>query len=65
MEILDNGKYGVLVPVGDKEKMAEAIIQSLNGLERHRNMTKEFNKNELYKYRLEYAADRYLKILLG
>lgn len=29
-EILANGKYGELVPVGDIEKMAEAIIQTLN-----------------------------------
>ena len=29
-EILDNGKYGKLVPVGDAKKMAEAIIEVLN-----------------------------------
>jgi glycosyltransferase involved in cell wall biosynthesis len=28
-EILDEGEYGSLVPVGDSEKMAEAIISSL------------------------------------
>lgn len=28
-EILDNGKYGKLVPVGDAEKMAKAIIETL------------------------------------
>jgi len=28
-EILENGKYGILVPVGDAKKMAEAIIRVL------------------------------------
>lgn len=30
-EILDNGKYGDLVPVGDSELMAEAILRVLSG----------------------------------
>lgn len=29
-EILDNGKYGKLVPVGDYEKMAEAILETID-----------------------------------
>jgi glycosyltransferase involved in cell wall biosynthesis len=30
-EILDNGKYGELVPVGDADAMAQAILQVLSG----------------------------------
>jgi glycosyltransferase involved in cell wall biosynthesis len=29
-EILENGRYGYLVPVGDHQAMAEAIINTLN-----------------------------------
>ncbi len=55
-EILDNGKYGKLVPVGDAEKMAEAIIETLNsdydpltGIER----AKQFSINDAVNHYMD------------
>jgi len=49
-EILENGKYGILVPVGDAEKMAEAIIKVLTEgkfsqklIEKSKKKAKEFS----------------------
>lgn len=36
-EILCNGKYGTLVPVGDHHAMAEALLRTLDGPVRHNN----------------------------
>lgn len=59
-EILENGKYGKLVKVGDYEALAEAIIQTLNS-ENNRNALKERAKD----FSVSDIAKEYLQVLLG
>ena len=55
-EILDNGKYGILTPVGDVEKMSSSILRGLNDKElrkqlkelSHERITK-FSDSEIFK----------------
>lgn len=56
-EILDNGRLGELVPVGDTELLAEAILRSLH----HHGLSSEL---ELVwqKYGAELATTRYLEV---
>ena len=57
-EILEGGRYGALVPVGNIEAMAKAICTALDGahdLERLKTRAAEFS--------LERAADQYLAVL--
>lgn len=60
--ILDNGKYGRLVPLGDKQALQTQIKQILNG-----EIT--FDKKELIKrgneFSVEKIAQRYLDEILG
>ncbi len=59
-EILENGKYGRLVPVGDAGALAKGIIATLDGStnsEGLRHRAKEFAYNDI--------ADQYLEILHG
>ncbi len=56
-EILDHGKYGSLVPVGDVEGLANSILQALNGTEdrsRFRHRAQDFS--------LESAVQQYLDL---
>lgn len=62
-EILKNGKYGILIPVGDYKKMAEAIIRFL----KDKALRKKYSK--LAYERVKYFSERkmlqkYKKILL-
>lgn len=57
-EILNNGEFGMLVPVGDEMALAEAMLQSLNkahDTEKLINRAKDFSP--------EISASRYLKLL--
>lgn len=57
-EILEDGRWGRLVPVGDVDALAEAIVTTLDETE-HPDVVaraKEFNVN--------YAVENYLKVLL-
>jgi glycosyltransferase involved in cell wall biosynthesis len=58
-EILDKGKYGKLVPVGDVEAMEKAIIETLHNL--------KLSADELQKrashFSVERATDRYLQLI--
>ena len=56
-EILENGKWGKLVPVSDEMAMAEAICETLRG---DSQVDTTIRANE---FRLEYAVDSYLKVL--
>lgn len=57
MEILDGGKYGHLVPVGDAGALAQAILQSLRG--DHRKPPDEW----LEQFRVEPVIQQYLEIM--
>lgn len=60
-EILENGRWGRLVPTGNSEELANAMMQalesSLNDLPKGRERAMEFN--------YECAVDSYLRILLN
>lgn len=56
-EILADGKYGYLTPVGDSNALAEAILQVLVG------NPKPVSTVWLDQFRLEVATDRYLQVL--
>ncbi len=64
-EILADGKYGTLVPVGNREILAEAIKEALSNLESHKQMTLNFQKDAMYQFKREYAAEKYLDVLLS
>jgi glycosyltransferase involved in cell wall biosynthesis len=40
-EVLGNGKYGILTPVGDEEKMAEAMIELLSNKKRYNHFARK------------------------
>lgn len=56
-EILADGKYGDLTPVGDSNKMAEAILNVLAG------ETKKVDSHWLEQFTLKTCAAKYLKTL--
>ncbi len=59
-EILENGKYGRLIPVGDSEALAEGILAALNSStssEGLRRRAKEFSYDSI--------GDQYLALLHG
>ncbi|HBB31514.1 MAG TPA: glycosyl transferase [Cyanobacteria bacterium UBA8803] len=56
-EILDNGKYGELVPVGDSDMMAEAILRVLSG------ESKPVDSGWLEQFTLETSVKKYLEVL--
>ncbi len=57
-EILDNGKYGYLVPVKDPEKMSRAIINTLK-----KPPSSDFLKKAVKRYDLKNSIQAYLKAL--
>jgi glycosyltransferase involved in cell wall biosynthesis len=59
MEILQGGKYGHLVPVGDVSALAQAILLSLRG--DHREPPKEW----LDQFKVEPVVQQYLNIING
>lgn len=58
-EILNYGKYGDLVPVGDSQVMAQAIVKVLSG------NTNSVDSAWLNKFKLETGTKQYLDILLS
>ncbi|MCA1995460.1 MAG: glycosyltransferase, partial [Coleofasciculus sp. S288] len=56
-EILDDGKYGSLVPVGDSKAIAEAILSVLSG------NSKPVNLAWIDNFTLKNSTDKYLEIL--
>jgi len=59
-EILGGGRFGALVPVGDSDRLAEAVEQVLGGALRF-----ESPRLHLRQFNIENVADRYLEVLLG
>lgn len=58
-EILDGGKYGVLVPVGDEDALAQAILQGLEG--RIPTAPPEW----LQQFEENHIVEQYLRVLEG
>jgi glycosyltransferase involved in cell wall biosynthesis len=56
-EILDDGKYGWLVPVANSQLMAEAIVSVLSG------SSKVTDANWLKQFTIETASEQYLNVL--
>jgi glycosyltransferase involved in cell wall biosynthesis len=59
-EILDHGRYGPLVPVGDDAAMAEAMARMLDA-----PPDREFLLRRGSTFTVERAADAYLDALFG
>jgi len=59
-EILEEGKYGALVPVGDARELAKAIMKALVDTSQ-----REIIKAKLYEFSLESAVGKYMDVLLG
>ena len=57
-EILDDGQYGKLVPVGDSEAMAEAIIDTLES-----RLNKEYLQQRAADFSSEKMVEQYQKII--
>ncbi|CUU37483.1 MAG: glycosyltransferase [Armatimonadetes bacterium] len=57
-EILDGGRYGALVPVGDAEAMARAIVRAL------REPPEPVPAEWLQQFELDQVAQQYLNLLL-
>jgi glycosyltransferase involved in cell wall biosynthesis len=57
-EILENGRYGRLVPVGDPQALAAAMAASLAG-----TPDREFLRARGAEFSVERAADQYLQLL--
>lgn len=58
-EILDNGKYGLLVPPGDEDALAKAMIQALN-----HPIRSETLKTRAEDFTVDTICDRYLRFLI-
>ena len=56
-EILDNGKFGKLVPVGDVNALAQAIITAL------RQEKPKVDRNAWQRFEFDWAVNAYLKII--
>ena len=56
-EILDYGKYGDLVPVGDTQALAEGILRVLSG------EIKSVDSKWLEQFTIKSITSRYLEIL--
>jgi glycosyltransferase involved in cell wall biosynthesis len=59
-EILGNGRFGRLVPVGDAPAMASAILESLAG-----NHQPDRLRSRAAEFSIERTSQRYLELLLG
>ncbi|MDJ0634991.1 MAG: glycosyltransferase [Xenococcaceae cyanobacterium MO_188.B29] len=56
-EILDCGQYGYLVPVGDQQAIADAIVKVLSG------QSQSLDSNWLEQFKLESVTKKYMNIL--
>jgi len=58
-EILENGKYGKLVPVDDVEALAKAIVETLDN-----PISQEILKERASHFSVEKAVEKYLELIL-
>ena len=61
-EILDNGRYGRLVPVGDHEALAKAILDALDNPDSPADRQTRIQR--AMEFSVDAAVDKYLKVLL-
>ena len=61
-EILDNGRYGRLVPVGDHEALAKAILDTLDNPDFPAD--RQTRLQRAMEFSVDAAVDKYLKVLL-
>lgn len=59
-EVLDGGRYGTLVPVGDEAALARAMLAALGAPRRSDEL-----RARAQAFHVDRAADRYLGVLLG
>lgn len=59
-EILDNGRWGTLVKVGDETALAKALTMAIQNPQRKRNLS-----HRAQKYQPSVIANRYLEVALG
>jgi glycosyltransferase involved in cell wall biosynthesis len=59
-ELLDHGRYGQLVPVGDDAALAQAILQTLRA-----PYDRKLQQKRAEDFSIDAIADQYLEILLG
>ena len=59
-EILDNGKYGTLVPVGDSEALKEAIYAV-----KDQNVQPDHQKQRALGFTVQHKADEFQKVFLS
>lgn len=59
-EILENGKYGALVPVGDDAALADAILSTLRT-----PPDRDQLRTRAATFTVDHAAEQYLQVLLG
>lgn len=63
-EVLDNGKYGILVPVGNVEKMAEAIIKLLKNKAIYKQYSQK-SRERIKSYTQEKMLNSYRNLILN
>jgi glycosyltransferase involved in cell wall biosynthesis len=63
-EVLDNGKYGVLVPMGDEEEMKKAILKLLTDKKEYRHYAKMAFRRSAF-FSLDKMLISYKKIING
>ncbi len=56
-EVLENGKYGKLVPVGDAQSLAKGILESLEN-----PLPREFIKEGAKRFTIESITEEYIKV---
>jgi len=62
-ETLGQGEYGALVPVGDRKKLAAAIVDCLDNPAKYKTMARQFQSNAMQQFTQDYAVRRYMELL--
>lgn len=59
-EILDNGKYGELVPLGNVKELTEAILRTVG-----KNVDTQLTNDAVLRFDSDYISESYLKLLVS